>query len=219
VVRVSDTADGTGDEVDAEELQRQLTEIKGAMGLAEQYPGRARFWLVAGLLIGVAAVLVQATFFLYETLDAAAYVAVWGGFCVVAVATLWLVAARLPSREAPEGAPSWRAVYGSLAAFLLAATGVAGDAARQIPGLDRALLYFGLVIATIGLGLLVTGAVLSAYRVRRRDRLVFYAGGAWVLLYASWIPYVQVLRWVGVGLFGILFSLYAIAAYVYLTRA
>ncbi|WP_436929734.1 hypothetical protein [Halosimplex halobium] len=205
--------------VDPEELQRQLSDIKGAMGLAEQYPGRARLWLVAGLLIGVAALLVQATFFFYETLDAAAYVAIWGGFSVVAVATLWLVSVRLPSSEAPEGGPSWRAIYGSLGAFVVAATGVTGDAAGQIPGLDRALLYFGLVIAAVGLGLLLTGAVLSAYRVRRRDRLVFYAGGAWVLVYASWLPYVQVLRWVGVGLFGILFIVYAIAAYVYLTRA
>ncbi|WP_436923701.1 hypothetical protein [Halosimplex amylolyticum] len=212
---MSDTA---GD-VDPEELQRQLSEIKGAMGLAEQYPGRARLWLVAGLLIGLAAVLVQVTFFLYETLGPAAYSAIWGGFCVVAVATLWLVSARLPQREAPAGAPSWRVIYGSLAVFLFGVAGVAGEVARQVPGLDRALLYFGLVIATVGLGLLVTGAVLSSYRVRRRDRLVFYAGGAWVLVYASWLPYVQILRWVGVGLFGILFALYAIAAYVYLTRA
>jgi hypothetical protein len=215
VVTVSDASES----VDPEELQRQLSDIKGAMGLAEQYPGRARLWLVAGLVIGVAALLVQATFFLYETLGAAAYVAIWGVFCVVAVATLWLVSARLPSEEAPAGAPSWRAVYGSLGAFLLAATAVTGDAAGQIPGLDRALLYFGLVIATLGLGLLVTGAVLAAYRVRRRDRLVFYGGGAWVLLFASSLPHAEPLRYVGVGVFGILFIVYAIAAYVYLTRA
>ncbi|WP_459194930.1 hypothetical protein [Halosimplex sp. J119] len=206
------------DEVDPEDLQRQLSDIKGAIGLAEQYPGRARLWLVAGLLIGFAAVLVQATFFLYESLGGAAYTAIWGGFCIVAVATLWLVSTRLPQREAPSGAPSWRVIYGSLAVFLFGIAGVAGDAATQVGGLDRALLYFGLVLATIGLALLVTGAVLVSYRVRRRDRMVFYVGGAWVLVYASWIPYVQLLRWVGVGLFGILFALYAIAAYVYLTR-
>ena len=207
------------DEVDPEDLQRQLSEIKGAMGLAEQYPGRARLWLVAGLLIGVAALLVQATFFFYETLGATAYTAVWGGFCVVAVATLWYVSDRLPERGPPAGAPSWRVLYGSLAVFLFGVAGVAGDVARQVPGLDRALLYFGLVIATLGLALLVTGAVLTSYRVRRRDRLVFYVGGAWVLVYASWIPHVEILRYVGVGLFGILFVLYAIAAYVSLTRA
>jgi len=211
-------SDATSD-VDPEELQRQLSEIKGAMGLAEQYPGRARLWLVAGLLIGLAALLVQATFFLDETLGATAYTAVWGGFCVVAVATLWFLSVRLPQRDSPAVAPSWRTLYGSLAVFLAGAAGVAGDVARQVPGLDRALLYFGLVIATLGLALLVTGAVLASYRVRRRDRLVFYVGGAWVLVYASWIPYVQVLRYVGVGLFGILFVLYAVAAYVYLTRA
>jgi hypothetical protein len=206
-------------DVDPAELQRQLRDIKEAMGLAEQYPGRARLWLLAGLLVGTAALLSQATFFYYERLSDTAYVAVWAGFVAVAVAATWWMASRLPSAEAPASAPSWRAVYGSLAAFLAASTGVAGEVARQVGGLDRALLYFGLVIAAIGLGLLVTGAVLAAYRVRRRDRLVFYAGGVWVLVYATWLPYVQLLRYVGVGLFGVLFGLYAVAAYVYLTRA
>ncbi len=206
------------EDVDPEDLKRQLSDIKGAMGLAEQYPGRARLWLLVGLVIGVAAVLTQATFFYYRSLGATAYTAIWVGFVAVAVAASWWMASRLPSAPAPDTAPSWRAVFGSLALFLAAGAGVAGDVARQVPGLDRALLYFGLVIATIGLGLLVTGAVLTSYRVRRRDRLVFYVGGAWVLVYASWLPYVQILRWVGVGLFGVLFGLYAIAAYVYLTR-
>jgi hypothetical protein len=215
-----DTGDtGTAGDVDPEALQQQLTEIKGAMGLAEQYPGRAKLWLLAGLVIGGAAVLVQATFFLYETLGETAYVAIWGGFVVVAVAASWWTASRLPGTEAPPTAPSWRAVFGSLAAFLLAATGVAGDVAAQVGGLDRAILFFGLSIATVGLGLLVTGAVLTVYRVRRRDRLVFYAGGLWVLAFASVMPHVQLLRWVGVGLFGVLFAAYALGAYVYLTRA
>ena len=211
-------SDATED-VDPAELEAQLTQIKGAMGLAEQYPGRARLWLYAGLLIGAAAILVQVTFFFNDRLGGPAYTAIWGGFCVVAVAALWVMSARLPQNEAPESAPSWRVIYGSLTVFLFAATGVAGDVARQVPGLDRALLFFGLVLATVGLALLVTGAVLASYRVRRRDRLVFYAGGVWVLVLASWIPYVEILRYVGVGLFGLCFVVYSIAAYVYLTRA
>ncbi|WP_123537235.1 NAD(P)(+) transhydrogenase (Re/Si-specific) subunit beta [Halosimplex salinum] len=207
------------DDVDPEELQRQLSEIKGAMGLAEQYPGRARLWLFAGLLIGVAALLVQVTFFYYEALGDTEYTAVWLGFVAVAGVATWWMSSRVPRAAVPETAPSWRAVFGSLAAFLVAAAGVVGEAATQVGGLDRALVYFGLVIATVGLGLLVTGAVLSSYRVRRRDRLVFYAGGVWVLVYASVLPYPQILRWVGVGLFGVLFIVYAIVAYVYLTRA
>jgi len=213
-------SDAVGDEnVDPEALQEQLSQIKGAMGLAEQYPGRARLWLLAGFLIGAAAVLAQATFFLYESLTDTAYVAIWAGFVVVAVAASWWTASRLPSAEPPSTAPSWRVVFGSLGGFLLATTGVVGDAAGQVGGLDRAVLYFGLTIATVGLGLLVTGAVLTVYRVRRRDRLVFYAGGLWVLAFASVMPHVQLLRWVGVGLFGVLFGLYALGAYVYLTRA
>jgi|GEM_PF-985340 len=210
---------GENGDVDPETLQQQLTQIKGAMGLAEQYPGRARLWLLAGLLIGGAAILTQATFFLNETLGNTAYVVVWAGFVVVAVAASWWTASRLPSTEAPSTAPSWRVVFGALGVFLLAAAGVVGDAASQVGGLDRAILFFGLTIATVGLGLLVTGAVLTVYRVRRRDRLVFYGGGFWVLAFASVMPHVQILRWVGVGLFGVFFALYAVGAYVYLTRA
>jgi hypothetical protein len=206
-------------DVDPEELQRQLADIKGAMGLAEQYPGRAKLWLFAGVLIGAAAVFTQATFFFADRLNSTAYTLIWGGFAAVVVAASWWMASRLPQAEVPASAPSWRAIFGSLIGFLFAATGVIGDVAAQVEGLDRGLVFFGLVIATVGLGLLITGAVLSSYRVRRRDRWVFYGGGIWVLLLASWIPHVQILRYIGVGLFGVLFIVYAIAAYVYLTRA
>jgi hypothetical protein len=213
---MSDTVD---EDIDAAQLERQLSEIKGAMGLAEQYPGRARLWLYGGLLIALAALFAQATFFFHERLSGTAYTAIWVAFVAVVIAASWWLATRLPTTDPPATAPSWRAVFGGLAAFLAAATGVAAPAATQVGGLGRAILFFGLGIAAIGLGLVVTGAVLSVYRVRRRDRLVFYAGGAWVLVYAAWLPHVQILRWVGVGLFGVLFGLYAVGAYVYLTRA
>jgi hypothetical protein len=219
-----DPADESGvaedrDDVDPEQLQRELAEIKGAMGLADQYPGRARLWLFAGLLIGAAALLAQATFFFSDALSGTAYTLIWNGFVVVAVVASWWMASRLPQATAPESAPSWRALFGSLVVFLSAAAGAVGRVAGQVGALDRGIAYFALSIATIGLALLLVGAVLVAYRVRRRDRLVFYAGGLWVLVYASVLPYFQILRWVGVGLFGVLFALYAVAAYVYLTRA
>jgi len=208
-----------GDDVDPEQLQRELAEIKGAMGLADQYPGRARLWLFAGLLIGAAALFAQATFFFSDALSGTAYTLIWNGFVVVAVVASWWMASRLPQAAAPETAPSWRALFGSLVVFLSAAAGAVGRVAGQVGELDRGILYFALTLTTVGLGLLLTGAVLVSYRVRRRDRLVFYAGGLWVLAYASVLPHVQVLRWVGVGLFGVLFALYSVAAYVFLTRA
>lgn len=216
---MSEGYDADEEAVDPEALQQQLAEIKGAMGLAEQYPGRARLWLYGGLLIGVAALVVQVLFFQYERLGSAAYTALWFVFAAAVVAVAWWMTSRLPQSDAPANAPSWRALFAGLAAFLLSFSGLAGEVAVQVDDLDRALLYFGAGIATIGLGLVVAGAVLSAYNVRRRDRLVFYAGGAWVLVYASWIPHVQILRWMGVGIFGVLFALYAVAAYAYLSRA
>jgi len=208
----------TAEDIDPADLQRQLDEIKGAMGLAERYPGRARLWLLAGLLVGVIAVAVQVTFFLHETLSATAYVLIWGVFVVVAVLSLWVMVTRLPRNDAPGTAPSWRALFGSLGAFLVAVSSVPGEVAEQVGGLDRALLYFGLVIAVLGLALLLSGTLLSAYRVRRRDRLVFHVGGVWTLAFASMLPYVDVLRYLGVGIFGVLFALYAVVAYVYLIR-
>ncbi|WP_135663374.1 hypothetical protein [Halorhabdus rudnickae] len=205
-------------DVNPADLQRQLDDIRGAMGLTERYPGRARLWLLAGILVGTVAIAVQVTFFFHESISATAYVVIWGGFVIVAVLTLWLMAARLPKTDAPETAPSWRALFGSLGVFLVAVSSVPGEVAGQVGGLDRALLYFGIVLAVLGLALLLSGVVLSAYRVRRRDRLVFYVGGAWTLVFASMLPYVDVLRYLGLGIFGALFALYAVLAYVYLTR-
>jgi len=45
---------------------------------------------------------------------------------------------------------------------------------------------------------------------------VFYAGGLWVLAYASVFPHVEWLRLIGVGLFGALFLLSAIASWAVL---
>ncbi|WP_226012593.1 hypothetical protein [Halomicrobium salinisoli] len=203
-------------DVDPEHLERQLGDIKEAMGLAERYPGRPRLWLVAGVLIGVAALLTQAAYFYYETLSGTAYAAIWFGFLAVAVGATWYTARGLPTAEPPTNVPSWRAVFGSLLVFLLALSSLGGRATDGLAGLERATFFFGALIAAVGLGLLLTGAVLAAYRVRRRDRLPFYAGGCWVLAYAFVLPHVQWLRWIGVGLFGVLFVAYAVATWIYL---
>lgn len=209
-------ADYPDADVDPAELQDQLDQIKGAMGLEDQYPGRAGLWLVAGVLVGLAGILVQATYFYNETLSEEAYAAIWGGFLVVAIATVWITASRLPAVDRPPNAPGWRAVFGSLFAFLVVLSSLGGRIAEFAPGLERATFFFGSLIAAIGLALLLTGAVLAAYHVRRRDRLAFYAGGLWVLAFAFVFPHVQLLRWIGIGLFGVCFLLYAVASWAYL---
>jgi len=55
-------------DVDPAELQAQLDRITGAMGFEEQHPGRARLWLVVGVLVGLGGLLVQVAYFYYETL-------------------------------------------------------------------------------------------------------------------------------------------------------
>lgn len=203
-------------DVDPAELQEQLLEIKGAMGLEEQYPGRARLWLVGGLLIGLAAVLVQLTYAFNEELSGSAYAAVWVAFLVVAVVAAWQTAARLPPADPPANAPNWRAVFGAVFVFVAVLSNLMTRVADYAPGLEVGTMFFGSVIAAVGLGLLLTGSVLSAYHISRRDRLVFYGGGAWVLVFTVIYPHVELLRYVGIGLFGLLFMLYAVASWRYL---
>ena len=202
-----------GEEVDPERLQRQLADIKGAIGLADEYPGHARLWLFVGVLVVVLALVTQATLFLDETFSSGDYALIWLGFVAFAVAAGWWMASRLPSTLPPEVAPSWRGIFGALAAFAVAVTALSQRIGRAVDGLERASFFFAFAIALIGLALLLTGTVLKTYRVRSRDRRVFHAGGAWVLAYASVYPHVEFLRCVGVGVFGVGFLLYATAAY------
>jgi hypothetical protein len=123
--------------------------------------------------------------------------------------------------------PSWRVFFGTLviAAVLLGLQSgpllmAASESLSQsaFAPLNGAWAY-SLVISVAGIGFLFAGNTLRAYRVRRKDRWVFYGAGVWMLVYAVAFTNVVSLRRIGYGLFGVLFALYAVVAYLVLGQA
>jgi len=221
------TADPDPEDVDPRELRRQLAEIKGAMGLAEHYPGKRRGWLVYGVGVGLVIIALQATFFLPRgTLPGWLFGLFVPGFGLVVAVGLFRLAASTTPDDAPAAGLDWRVLVGSLLATALAllalleapvrlaATSLSTTAASRLSG----AVALGAVVAVAGLGFLFVGNVLRVYRIRARDRRVFYGAGLWMLAYAAAFAQVEVLRAVGYGLFGVLLIAYSVGAYLYLGR-
>jgi hypothetical protein len=213
--------------VDPDQLQRQLTEIKGAIGLEDRYPGKRRLWLVYGALVGGACLTMQAVFSVPDV-PGWTITATWASFVVIAGVVQWRLAAGTPN-ESVRAAPGWPALLGTLALAFVSLASLAGP---LLGTAGRSLGYgtveysrlggsfaFGLVVVFVGLGLLFAGNALRAYRIRRRDRWVFYGAGVWMLVYAGAMTHVVLLRTLGYGLFGLLFALYAVGAYLFLGRS
>lgn len=203
--------DATAEDVDAEDLQRQLDEIKGAMGLAERYPGQRRMWLVYGVVVGGVAILTNVAFAF--PLPNLAYVLAWFGMvAVVAVAQWRLVSGTAGDR--PTTGPNWLAVVGALALALLALWTALGDlVGTNTAGVVQGAHYFSHVLVFFGLGFLLTGTLLRTEQVRRRDRLPFYVGGVWMLVLGAFVPHVEALQYWGYGAFGALFLVHSLASY------
>lgn len=224
---MADPDDPGSDEPDPEELQRQLADIKGAMGLVERYPGRRKLWLVYGVGIGVAIVLLQLLFALPGgILPNWAYQAFVLGFALIATLGLFRLAAGMLPDEATGPGLDWRVFFGTLLLALGALVLLIEPAvstvlrtldARAASRLSGATAY-GLVVAVAGTGFLFAGNALRAHSIRRRDRWVFYGAGLWMLAYAALFTQVHLLRAVGYGVFGCLLVAYSVGAYVILGR-
>lgn len=212
---VADGAESTDpDAVDPDALREDLDAIKSAMGIEERYPGQGRMWLVHGGLIGGAAVATNVAFVF--DLPPVAYVVGW--FALVAVVVLAQL--RLVSRTASASAPTldWRQLFGALALAIFALWSSLGDlVGAQTEGAEQGAHYFSHVLVFLGLAFLIVGVVLAAERIAFRDRLPFYAGGAWMLALAAVLPHVRFLQLTGWGVFGVLFAVHSVVAYL-LTR-
>lgn len=213
------------DDVDPERLQRQLAEIKGAMGLEDRYPGQRKLWLVYGVGVAVVSLLTE-VLFVVEQLPSWGYFLVWLVFLALVGAAQWWLVSRTPTGPTPSSAPDWRVLFATLVLATVALSGLVQplfpyliDAeSTETAGILQGAYFFGLVIAVAGVGFLFVGNALRAYHIRKRDRWVFYGAGVWMLVYASWFTHSEFLRLAGYAVFGILFLLYSIAAYVLLGR-
>lgn len=200
--------------VDPDALREDIDAIKSAMGLEERYPGQARMWLVYGGVIGLTAVVTNVAFTL--SLPNGVYVAGW--FAMVTVVAI--AQARLVSRTSGPVAPriDWRQLFAALALALFALWWALGDViANQTEGAVRGAHYFSHVLVFLGLAFFVVGIVLGAERISLRDRLPFYVGGGWMLALATFVPHVEFLQQTGWAVFGVLFAVHSVAAYL-LTR-
>lgn len=221
----TDASDGT--DVDPTQLQRQLSEIKGAMGLEEQYPGQRRLWLVYGIVVGLASLLAEAIFVVSPDWSGSAYLGIWVAYALITGFSLMRLASGMPREDAPAAAPDWRVLFGTLVLAFVAtvlqaepvlSAAEAGLADPEFARLEGAFAY-SLIISISGIGFLFAGNGLRAYRVRTRDRRVFYAAGVWMLGFAVAFTQIAWLRPFGYAVFGVLFLAYSLGAYVVLGRS
>lgn len=201
-----------GAEVDRDQLQQQLTQIKGAMGLDDRYPGQRKMWLVYGVVIGVAAIVTNLLF--AANLSNTAYIVLWFAMAGVIVLAQWQLVSRTATEPTRSG-PDWRVLFLAGAAGLAALWSSLGELIQaNTAGALRGAHYFSHLVLFLGVGLLVAGAVLKAQRIRRRDRMPFYVGGGWMLALAALLPHIPVLTRFGYMIFGTLFMLHSLGAYL-----
>ncbi len=202
------------EEIGKEELQEELGQIKEAMGLHEQYPSLARWWLVEGVGIGIMLPLLQ-LFQRREVPELLGLALVIVAFIGGLVAHRWFV----PDieRSATEKGPNLDVLHATLI------LGMISLVVGFIPILDQldvdrftvAFVFFSMVA---GLGLVNTGITFRAYNIRKPDRYAFYVGGCWLLALTAvtlWIPFLR--EW-GPTVVGLSYAVHGIGSYIVLTR-
>lgn len=207
----------TDEELDVEQLQSELETIKDAMGIQERYPSQFHLWLVYGVLVALAALGSQAVVLL--DLPAWGHWVSWGGFMALGGVYQGVAMDDNPGDGNAEGKPSIGLQYLSVFGYALVVLALVNP---LFDGAEDALVsstIFALFVGAVGLAYLLAGNALTAYYIRRRDRVAFYVGGAWMLLLALVIPRVPVLQKWGYAVFGIAFGLHAVGSYVLLARA
>lgn len=198
-------------DVDPAELETQLAQIKTAMGLEERYPGQRTMWLVYGVVIGLTAVVTNVAF--AADLPNWGYIALWFVMAGIIVGAQW----RLVSRSRPDGVSDidWRVVAAAFVTALLTLWLSVGDiVGENTANALRGAHFFSHFLLFFGLAFLVAGAALRAERIRKRDRVPFYVGGAWMLALAAVLPHVRVLQLFGYAVFGIAFLCHSVATYL-----
>jgi FtsH-binding integral membrane protein len=198
------------DDADVEELRRDIDQIKSAMGIGERYPGGLRLWLVYGVLVPIAALASQAI----ATFDLPG----WGhwlawGLTMGAAGVYQAVA--LGDRDGlhpSEPRPNIALAFGGVFAYALVVIAVVSPVLDTAAAGRVQATVFGIAVAGVGAAYVLGANALAAYRIRRRDRLAFAAGGPWMFALALAMAYVPVFRQWGYAAFGLGFAVHAVAA-------
>jgi hypothetical protein len=201
------------DEVDPETLQRELREIKSAMGLHERYPGQFKLWLVFGVAVSLASAISQ---YLVLT-DGPEYLHSVAWFLLLGGAGAYNFVAIDGGGPETTDKPNLGVQY--LAVFLYVAVVLAILSQVQDATTTPEATIFAAMVGLTGVAYLVVGSTMKAYYIRDRDRYAFYVGGAWMLVLATVIPLVDTLQTYGFGAFGVLYAVHSVGSYVYLSRS
>ncbi|ELZ12759.1 hypothetical protein C477_23181 [Haloterrigena salina JCM 13891] len=208
--------DPTADDPDVDVLREDIEQIKSAMAIEKRYPGQRRLWLVHGVVVGLAGVITNAMF-VYPWPEYV-YVLVWGAVFALVGFTQWQTSARAGSNVADPGpTPSWKVVFGTLVAGLFVVTSIVDPVRAEVESVLQGAFFFSLAFTVLGMGYLLAGTILRAYRIRAIDRYPFYVNGAWILVFALFMPHVEWLQYFGYAAFGILFFLHGVGTYYLLT--
>ncbi|SDR28484.1 hypothetical protein [Natronobacterium texcoconense] len=203
-------------EIDVDALEAELEQIKDAMGIHERYPTQFQLWLVYGLLTMLASFGSQAV--VTYDLPGWGHAASWGGFMGAGILYSWYVGGDYEEPEDTTTKPDLTVQSMSIVAYLLAVLFIVTPLLSDASPLVESATIFALIIGAVAASYVVTGASLKSYYVRARDRYAFYAGGVWILVYAVAMVHVPPLQEWGYAIFGVLYAVYGVTAYVYLAR-
>jgi hypothetical protein len=205
------------EELDVEELQRELATIKDAMGLRERYPSQFQLWLVYGVLVGLASLGSQAV--AVVGLPGWGHAVSWAGFMGLGNVYQYVALDDHTEDGQTGGAkPSIGLQYVVVLAYAVLVVWLLAPALDSLAAVRASATIFAVAVGAVGLAYLLAGNALRAYYIRRRDRLAFYAGGVWMLALAAAIPTVPALQRWGYAVFGIAFGLHAVVSYYVLDR-
>ncbi|WP_049928974.1 hypothetical protein [Halopiger goleimassiliensis] len=202
------------DDVDVDALERDIAQIKEAMGLHERYPTQFRLWLVYGLLVLLASFGSQAV--VTFDLPGWGHAASWFGFMGLGALYSWYVGEDYNHPETGDDYPDTGVQFLGIAGYLVVVLAVVTPTLETLTPLEESATLFALVIGAVGATYVVQASTLKAYRIRARDRYTFYAGGLGMLAYAAVMVHVPLLLEWGYAIFGVGYAAYGIAAYMYL---
>jgi hypothetical protein len=207
---------GEGDP-DVEALRTELEQIKEAMGIRERYSGATSLWLLLGVLVAVSSGLSQ--YVHLEGLPAAYHWPIWlvvfgGGFGA------WFLVSDEPD-EMEWQATSGPNLFLQFAIVYLASIPIQTIARAYTGELGyeaESILALSVIVVVLGVAYGVLGSSMRAYHIRLRDRAVFYVGTGWMVALGTALPLVDGLETWGYAAFGGTYFVYALGAYVFLTR-
>ncbi|MFB6073569.1 MAG: hypothetical protein ABEJ89_00995 [Haloarculaceae archaeon] len=200
-------------ELNVDELRSELDQIKDAMGLQERYESTGQQWLLFAVLVAVAAGISQ--YVMLARLSGWWYSVVWA----VVVGGGWYVGNRLIDtrvRGSTAGKPSVVFLYAAVFLATIPTQLVFAPFLRDLGYVPRSAMILGSISVFLGLAYLLIGNLLRAYYIRRRDRVVLYVGGLWLIVLGVAVADLPPVREWGYAAFGAGYVVYALAAYAVL---